>query len=122
VIIEPPRHEFMCVIICVVIGSLAYESLTKLTEVSFGEKCNQLLHSDTLQQINSYCLSGFRVRWLIVSLPKTSEAGGQEQRRVKSPRSGCVLEHLFLDSSWKVICNILCPKSSKITNNIHPIL
>lgn len=50
-IVEPLRREFMCVIICVVIGSLAYDSLTKLTEVSFGEKCNQLLHSDTLHKL-----------------------------------------------------------------------
>lgn len=32
------------VIMCVVIGRLAYESLTKLTEVSFREKCNHLAH------------------------------------------------------------------------------
>lgn len=70
VIVEPLRREFMCVIICVVIGSLAYESLTKLTEVSFGEKCNQLLHSDTLHQINSCCLYGFGLSCLMVSFPK----------------------------------------------------
>lgn len=71
VIVEPLRREFMCVIICVVIGSLAYESLTKLTEVSFGEKCNQLLHSDTLHQINSCCLYGFGLSRPMVSFPKT---------------------------------------------------
>lgn len=73
VIVEPLRREFMCVIICVVIGSLAYESLTKLTEVSFGEKCNQLLHSDTLHQINSCSLYGFGLSCLMVSFPKTQE-------------------------------------------------
>lgn len=31
--------------VCVVTGSQAYESPAKLTQVSFGEKCNQLLHS-----------------------------------------------------------------------------
>lgn len=94
VIVEPLRREFMCVIICVVIGSLAYESLTKLTEVSFGEKCNQLLHSDTLQQINSYCLYGFRLSWLMVSSPKQMEEGANRQGRVKSPRDGGILKYL----------------------------
>lgn len=39
-----PREE-SCLGWCVVTGSLAYESPAKLTQVSFGEKCNQLLHS-----------------------------------------------------------------------------
>ena len=37
--------EESCLGWCVVTGSLAYESPAKLTQVSFGEKCNQLLHS-----------------------------------------------------------------------------
>lgn len=37
--------EELCLGWCVGTGSLACESPAKLTQVSFGEKCNQLLHS-----------------------------------------------------------------------------
>lgn len=115
VIVEPLRREFMCVIICVVIGSLAYESLTKLTEVSFGEKCNQLLHSDTLHQINSCCLYGFGLSCPMVSFPKT------QGRRPRTEKGQKPQGWRFL-SQEKVIYSSCYPKSSKITNKIRPIL
>lgn len=63
--------------VCVVTGSLAYESPAKLTEVSFGEKCNQLLHSSPFSQINSssFLFSFFKLGggWVVTD---GEEAGG----------------------------------------------